>query len=80
MTTYPHTLDEILEGIHSDGNTQVILMADISHTAQIRLPYSCTIDCNGYAIRTPVDKANGLNILEAGSENKTFTLKNTKPC
>lgn len=76
VTVYPHSLSEILENINADGNSVVTLQADLSHTTQIVIPYSCTIDCNGYTIATNPNSGNCLNISAAGSENQIFTVKN----
>ena len=76
VTTYPLNLTELLDDIQPDGNTVITLQQDISHTYQITVPYSCTIDCNGYRIATPETKNNGIQVIAVGTENPVFTLKN----
>jgi len=78
VTTYPLTLTDLLAGINADGNTVVTLQSDISNTAAVKIPYTCTFDCNGYTIRTPENKNNGVQIVAAGTANQTFTLMNGK--
>jgi len=76
VTVYPHTLEEILSLVRSDGNTVITLQKDLSNSSSIKLPYSCTLDCNGYTIRTNPTSGNGLNVNAIGTENQILTVKN----
>ena len=76
VTTFPHTLDEILSQIDPDGNTVITLQKDLSNDRSIKLPYSCTFDCNGYTIRTNPTSGNGVSVEAAGTENNILTMKN----
>ena len=74
--TFPHTVDEMRAAVDPSGNTVITLQQDITHTAAIRLEYACTFDCNGYTVATPPDKNNGIQVMQPGTENPVFTLKN----
>ena len=76
VMTFTHNLKETLAAIQPDGNTVITLQEDVTATSAITIPYTCTIDCNGHSINTPADKNNGLDVMVAGTENQTFTLKN----
>lgn len=73
---FPLNLTELTSAIASDGNSVVTLQADLTNDAAVKLPYSCTFDCNGYTVRTPETKNNGFEVVAAGTDNQTFTLKN----
>lgn len=72
------SLSELSAAISSTGNSQVKLLSDVTSTAAVRLPYSCTFDLNGHTIRTNPEKGNGFIISAAGSSNPTTTIKNGK--
>ena len=75
-TVYPLTLNEIISAVNEDGNSVITLQRDITNDAAITLPFTCTLDCNGFSIATPPTKSNGINVNKAGTNNKVFTIKN----
>ena len=76
QTKQVKTLAQLTAAIDATGNSQITLWQDISSNVAIRLPYTCTIDCNGFAIRASLNAGNGLQVEASGSENAVFTLKN----
>lgn len=73
---YPLNLDDLIAAVSADGNSVITLQADLTNNAAISLPFTCTLDCNGFSIATPPTRNNGINILKAGTDNKVFTIKN----
>jgi len=76
ISVFPLNLSELLAAIDSDGNSVITLQSDIENSSVITLPYSCTLDCNGHTITTNLTSGNGIMVNAAGTDNKTFTLKN----
>lgn len=71
-------VEEMLNAIDASGNSVVTLYQDISHNKALEVPYSCTVDFNGFTVTTNPQQGLGIQIREAGSENATTTLKNGK--
>ena len=69
------TLEDLLAAIKEDGKTQIKLLADVVGTAQIKVPYSCTVDLNGHSWSTPT-AGNAFAVQAVGSENTTTYIKN----
>lgn len=75
-TVSVNDLEGILAAVDASGNTTVKLWKDITTDAPIRLPYSCTLDLNGYSITTNPKHGNAMMVMCAGSENAVTTVKN----
>ena len=75
---WAHDVEEMLNAIDASGNSVVTLYQDISHSKALEVPYSCTVDFNGFTVTTNPQQGLGIQIREAGSENTTTTLKNGK--
>ena len=73
---FPLNLTDLLAAISSDGNSVITLQSDITNNGVITLPYSCTLDFNGYTVTTSLTSGNGIMVNATGTENKTLTLKN----
>ena len=71
-------VEQLLEAIDASGNSVVTLYQDISNNKALEVPYTCTIDFNGFTVTTNPQQGLGIQIREAGSENATTTLKNGK--
>ena len=76
ITSYPTTVEEMRAAVSSTGNSVITLRSDISYDSAIVLPYSCTLDLNGYTIRTNPTSGNGIKIDAVGSQNAVTTVKN----
>ena len=77
QTTTVNTVSDLVAAVASTGNTKIKLLSDVTTKSAIILPYSCTLDLNGYTI-TNTGAGNGIQITNAGSSNKTTTIKNGK--
>lgn len=75
---WAHDVEELLNAIDASGNSEITLYQDISNNKAIELPYSCTVDFNGFTVTTNPQQGLGIQIREAGSESQTTTLKNGK--
>ena len=69
-------VSELANAVDPSGNSVIKFWKDVQTPDPIRLPYSCTIELNGYHISTNPEHGNGLVILATGSENGVTTLKN----
>ncbi|MBQ6839769.1 MAG: DUF4886 domain-containing protein [Oscillospiraceae bacterium] len=69
-------LSELTDVVDPSGNTQIQLLQDITYNKPIRLPYSCTLDFNGFTVNTSPNDGNGVEVSQIGSENGVTTLKN----
>ena len=76
MTVEVKTLEAMYAAVDETGNSVITLWQDVSSNLAIRLPYSCTLDFNGFAINASPNAGNGLEVAEAGTENTVTTLKN----
>ena len=70
------TTEELANAVDISGNTVIKLWKDIETKQTIALPYSCTIDFNGFKIVTKAGVSNALDINKAGEETPVTTLKN----
>lgn len=78
LTAEVVSLNGLFSAISPTGLTKVTLLGDISTDSPLHLPYSCTVDLNGFTIATNPNKDNGVVIDKAGSVNPVTTLKNGK--
>ena len=76
QAVWVHDVEQLLAAIDPSGNSEVKLYQDISHNKAVELPYSCTIDFNGFTLTTNPQQGLGIQIREAGSETAVTTLKN----
>lgn len=76
IVAYPTTLAELLTAISSSGTSYVTLYDNISSDAEISIPFSCTLDLNGYTISTNPSSGNGIVIKSIGTQNAVTTVKN----
>ena len=65
---------DIIKNVAADGNTKVTFLKDITNTAQFALPYTCTVDLNGFSITNTA--GNSLRFMAAGSDNKVAKVMN----
>lgn len=77
-TFFVHSVEELINAVDETGHSVVTLYQEISNNKAIELPYSCTVDFNGFTVMTNPQQGLGIQIREAGSENQTTTLKNGK--
>lgn len=77
-TVWAHDVAELLDAIDASGNSVVTLYQDVTNNKALEVPYTCTIDFNGFTVTTNPQQGLGIQIREAGSENATTTLKNGK--
>ena len=68
--------EELANAVDASGNTVIKLWKDIDAKQTIALPYSCTVDFNGFTIATKAGVSTALTINKAGEENPITTLKN----
>ena len=76
QVVWAQDVEQLLAAIDASGNSQIKLYQDISHNKALEVPYSCTIDFNGFTVTTNPQQGLGIQIREAGSENAVTTLKN----
>ncbi len=69
------TLEELLAAIDPSGKSVVTMKADVTGTAQIKVPYSCYVDLGGHSWSTPT-AGNAFAVQAAGSENPVTVIKN----
>ena len=69
------TLEELLAAIDPSGKSVVTLKADVTGTAQIKVPYSCYVDLNGHTWKTE-GAGNAFAVQAVGSENPVTVIKN----
>lgn len=67
---------QLADTVDSSGNSTVKLWKDLDAKTTVALPYSCTLDLNGYSILTKAGAACTVEIAKAGEENKVTTVKN----
>ena len=75
-TRYVSNVTDMAASVQSSGNTQIKLLQDITTDAPIIFDYSCTFDLNGHSVQTNLEKGNGVQVQDAGSQNQTTTIKN----
>ena len=71
-----YTVEEMLAAIAADGNTVITLQRNVEYNSIMTLPYSCTLDLNGFTIQTNPHTSSGIEIAAAGTQNRTTTIKN----
>ena len=76
QVVWTHNVEELLNAVDVSGNSVVTLYQDISNNKALEVPYSCTIDFNGFSVTTNPQQGLGIQIRDAGTENQTTTLKN----
>ena len=64
----------LANAINSDGNTKVKFVRDVVRSSQIKIPYSCHIDLNGFSITATAGSA--LQIAGVGTDNTVTTVEN----
>ena len=70
------SVEKLAAAVDVSGNSVITLWQDISNPLAVRLPYTCIVDFNGFAIHASPNAGGGLEIAEAGAENTVTTLKN----
>ena len=65
---------DLADAVSSTGNTKIKLLKDITCTAQLTLPYSCTVDLNNFSITN--NSSTALRFAAAGTENTVAYVKN----
>ena len=65
---------DLSAAISSDGNTQIKLLKDITSNIALNIPYSCTLDLNGFSITNTA--SNLIVINGVGSKNTVTKIKN----
>ena len=73
-TTQVTSVKNMTAAISSTGTTEIKLLKDVSYSSQMTLPYSCTLDLNGFTIANTAGDCIVVN--EAGSQKSVTTIKN----
>ena len=75
-TRYVQTVEEMTAAMDSKGNTVITLLKDISYPDTLMLPYTCTIDFDGYTFSSNPERGVGIIVSKAGTENPALKLCN----
>ncbi len=62
---------ELAEALDPSGNSVVTLLKDITSADTVSVPYSCTLDLNGFTL-----EIGAWNIMGTGAQNKITTIQN----
>ena len=66
--------NDLIKSVKADGNTKIKLLKDITCTAQLKLPYTCTVDLNNFSITN--NSGNAICIADVGTSNTVTYIKN----
>ncbi len=64
----------LANAINPDGSTKIKFVRDVVRSSQIKIPYSCHIDLNGFSITATAGSA--LQIAGVGTDNTVTTVEN----
>lgn len=76
QVVWAQDMETLLDAIDASGNSVVTLYKDVAVNKALEVPYSCTIDFNGFTVTTNPQQGLGIQIRAKGSENAVTTLKN----